>query len=209
MKTLRVNIISTADIDWAAQERAPIDVYKWGGSFQPEAWGQAVYVKTGDEREGLYAHLFCAESKPRAIYHRHNEPVFKDSCLEFFFTMNDCDKPGNGYINIESNADPTTLIGYGGDRYTRTSIVDMGLEPFAVTSRKTDESWELFEFVPLAVLKQVFDVSEVDESTVFKGNFYKCGGDHQVLPYGSWAEIESPTPDFHRPEFFGTFKLVR
>ncbi|MBQ8510199.1 MAG: hypothetical protein IJ493_09870 [Clostridia bacterium] len=209
MKTLNVKILSSADIDWAAQEKALIDIYKWGGSFQPEAWGQVAYVKTGDEKEGVYVHFFCAEANPRAIYHKHNEPVFKDSCMEFFFTMNDPDKSANGYINIESNSDPTTLIAYGHDRYDRTPIMDMGIKPFALTSNKTDSTWELFEFVPLAVLQKVFGITEVNEQTVFKANLYKCGGDHQVLPYGSWAEIDSPTPDFHRPEFFGELKLVK
>ena len=40
-------------------------------------------------------------------------------------------------------------------------------------------------------------------------NFYKCGGDHEIQPYGSWAPIDSPTPDFHRPESFGRVILAR
>lgn len=207
MKTYQVRILPSADIDWSALDTAMIDTYLWSDDYKPEAGAQVAYVKSGDSTEGIYAHLWCVESNPRAIYTKHNEPVFKDSCLEFFFSMNAPDKPKNGYINIESNCNPTTLIAYGFDRYTRTPIVELGIKPFDVRSSLTPERWDLYEFVPLSVLKQVFKLDEVTESTEFRGNFYKCGGEHRIQPYGSWAPISSPTPDFHRPDCFGLLSL--
>ena len=209
MKTYNVKITDTAVIDWESIDKAMIDVYLWSDDYKPEAYAQVVYAATGDEKEGLYAHLVACETNPRAIYHKHNEPVFRDSCLEFFFTMNDAGKPFIGYINIESNSDPTTLIGFGKDRYGRTPIVEMGFEPFSVTGKKTDGRWEIFEFVPADALKKIFGITKIDENTHMAANFYKCGGDHPIQPYGSWAPIDSPTPDFHRPEYFGELKLTK
>lgn len=209
MRTYNVKMLATPEIDWESIPTAPIDTYLWGSDYMPEAGAQVVYVKSGDEREGIYSHLWCKESNPRAIYHKHNDPVFKDSCLEFFFTMNAAGAEKNGYINIESNSDPTTLIGYGHDRYDRVSIVDMGIEPFNVTGTKTETRWDIYEFVPLEVLKKVFNVESVDETTEFAGNFYKCGGDHDPLPYGMWSKVDTITPDFHRPSCFGKFVLER
>ncbi len=34
-------------------------------------------------------------------------------------------------------------------------------------------------------------------------NFYKCGDETAVPHYGAWSPIDTPQPDFHRPEFFG------
>ena len=34
------------------------------------------------------------------------------------------------------------------------------------------------------------------------GNFYKCD-ENANAPFGSWAPIVAPKPDFHRPEYFG------
>jgi hypothetical protein len=208
MKTYDVVMLPDSKIDWYKIGKAMIDTYLWSDNYKPEAGAQVVYVNSGDADEGIYAHLWCVEENPRAIYTKHNEPVYLDSCLEFFFTMNSPGKPANGYINIESNSNPTTLIAYGFDRYTRTSIVDMGIEPFQVTSVKTPQRWDLYEFIPLSVLKQVFKIDKVTTDTIFRGNFYKCGGDHKIQPYGSWAPISSPTPDFHRPEYFGELRLV-
>ena len=117
--------------------------------------------------------------------------------------MNAAGAEKNGYINIESNSNPTTLIGYGRDRYHRVSIVDKGIEPFEVTGTKTDDRWDIYEFVPLSALKEVFGIEDVDETTEFAGNFYKCGGDHDPLPYGMWSKVNTPTPDVHRPQCFG------
>ncbi len=209
MKTYNVKISATPDIDWSAVDVAKIDEYKWNDRYTPNAGAQVVYVKSGDEREGIYAHLFCDEANPRAIYGNHNEPVYLDDCLEFFFTFSNPDGAKNGYINIESNSNPTTLIAYGFDRNARTPIIDMGIEPFTLSSVKSPERWELFEFVPLSVIKQVFGVCEVTEQTYFAGNFYKCGGNHEDDPYGSWSPITAPEPDFHRPECFGRLMLVK
>ncbi len=207
MKQLNVKILPAVPSDWSAFEKAVIENYPWDNGFHPEAWAQVCYVRSGDEKEGLWAHLFCREAEPYAIYHKHMEPVYEDSCMEFFFTMKKADAPENGYINIESNSDPTTLIAYGPNRYERTPIHETWGKPFDVTVRRTDSTWELFEFVPLAALQKYFGIDRVDEDTVFKANFYKCGGNHEIQPYGSWSPITDVKPNFHCPEFFGELKL--
>ncbi len=211
MKSYTVRIIDTPEIDWDKYDTAMIDTYLWNDEdeYRPEAGAQVVYVKSGDEKEGIYAHLWCKESDPRAIYTEHNDPVFKDSCLEFFFTMKKAADEDNGYINIESNSNPTTLIGFGHDRYDRVPIIEKGIEPFDVMGTKTDDRWDLYEFIPLSVLTKVFGVSEVDESVSFFGNFYKCGGDHEPQPYGMWSMVDTRTPDFHQSRCFGELKLER
>ena len=35
-----------------------------------------------------------------------------------------------------------------------------------------------------------------------RGNFYKCGNMLPRRHYLSWAPVRTPSPDFHRPEFF-------
>lgn len=209
MSEYKVKITDTADIDWTSLPEAEIADFPWNSEFRPVSYASLAYAKTGDEREGLYAHLFSFEKDPEARYTRLNEPVYLDSCLEFFFTMHGAGKPENGYINIESNSVPAILTAYGRGRAPRTSLVDMCIAPFEVRSVVADDHWELFEFVPLTVLKKVFGIEEVDESTYFAGNFYKCGSYRHPDTYGSWAHIGTPEPDFHRPECFGRFILTR
>ncbi|MCI8387556.1 MAG: hypothetical protein HFE63_03710 [Clostridiales bacterium] len=205
MKEYIVKILPTSDIDWSQLDTANIDSYVWDKTNALKAGAQLAYVKSGDEHEGLYTHLWCEESNPPAVYKNHNEAVYTDSCLEVFFTMNEKNAPTNGYINIEANSAPATLIAYGTGRGDRTSIVDLGIKPFDVSCKKTDDRWELFEFIPLSVLQQIFHIDEVTADTEMRGNFYKCAetvNEH----YGSWSPINTPEPDFHRPECFG--KLI-
>ncbi|WP_414481477.1 carbohydrate-binding family 9-like protein [Caldicoprobacter sp.] len=40
-----------------------------------------------------------------------------------------------------------------------------------------------------------------------KANFYKCGDKTKYPHWGCWNRIDTPHPDFHRPEFFGDLIL--
>jgi hypothetical protein len=41
-----------------------------------------------------------------------------------------------------------------------------------------------------------------------RGNIYKCGDALPVPHYVSWRPIDTPDPDFHRPEYFGQIVFV-
>ena len=43
--------------------------------------------------------------------------------------------------------------------------------------------------------------------TEMRGNFYKCD-ENAGAPFGSWAPVTAPAPDFHRPECFGRILLT-
>ena len=64
-------------------------------------------------------------------------------------------------------------------------------------------AWELLAVIP-------FDLIGVDPIRLpekIYANFYKCA-DATALPhYLSWSPIDTPAPDFHRPEFFGELYL--
>jgi hypothetical protein len=49
-------------------------------------------------------------------------------------------------------------------------------------------------------------IETVDGKTI-KGNFYKCGDKTSVPHFLSWNPIILPSPDFHRPDFFGEFSF--
>ena len=40
-------------------------------------------------------------------------------------------------------------------------------------------------------------------------NFYKCGDKLQTPHFLSWNRIDLPSPNFHRPDFFGTLEFER
>jgi hypothetical protein len=61
--------------------------------------------------------------------------------------------------------------------------------------------WELSLVIP----KEIFypEITKTFDNVKAKGNFYKCGDCLQTPHFLSWNPIQSETPNFHLPAFFG------
>lgn len=89
-----------------------------------------------------------------------------------------------------------------------------------------DFNWGVYIQIPLAFLAQfwpsMLGVPETSTSSfesskaklqafyagqILKANFYKCGDRCRSPHFLSWCAIQSPQPDFHRPEDFGYLVL--
>ena len=190
-------------IDWNTIPVARIDTYKWLDGYTPEASAQLVYV----EGECFILRMTCAESNPLRRYHEYNEPVYTDSCLEFF-----ADYIGSGaYVNMEMNANGTLLSCIGEGRGNRTPIKDICHGAiFPTVSRIDTKRWEVTATVSLPMLADLYDidVATLTEKLVsgytFRGNFYKCGDETAIPHYGMWNPVGTEKADFHRPDYFGT-----
>lgn len=141
-----------------------------------------------------------------------NDPVYEDSCVEFFVSPDDT----GVYYNLEFNALGTCLMGAGKDRYSREradkeiikkirTVSSVGRNP--VQERTGEFSWTL----TIAIPPEVFfhhAISGLEEKK-FRANFYKCGDKLSMPHYISWNPIATEKPDFHRPEYFGLLKFVK
>ena len=189
-----------ADVDWNAVPAAPVDNFFWLEGHTPATAAKLVYVTD----YGFLLRMTCAEENPKAIYTQYNEPVYTDSCLEFF-----CDWLGDGrYINMEMNANGTLLSCIGPDRHARTPIADLsGGEIFPVQGEVCDGYWTVTASIPTALLCRILGVDPIPfgKGYTFRGNFYKCGDETPIPHYGMWSPVGTEKPDFHRPEYFGDF----
>ena len=192
--------MAPADVDWSAIPAAPIDNYFWLEGYAPAATAQLAYI----EGFGFALRMTCEESSPKAVYRRYNEPVYTDSCLEFF-----CDWLGDGrYVNMEMNANGTLLSCIGPDRHARTPIADLsGGEIFVVKGEIEATSWNVTAYIPTALLCRILGVDSIPfgKGYTFRGNFYKCGDETPIPHYGMWSPVGTEKADFHRPEYFGDF----
>ena len=187
------------EIDFSRAEKAMISNYKWTEGYAPEAYAQLIYV----EGRGFALKMTAMESNPKAEYTaRFNDPVYKDSCLEFFVNFDNGDK----YMNFEMNSNGAFLAAIRTDRKNKTPIHEL-VELPAVKAVKTESSWGLDVFFSNEFIGMLFGKDNFKSGDSFKGNFYKCGDETEIPHFGMWAPIDNPTPDFHRPEFFGTFKI--
>ena len=198
MKKYIVKIINDEkEIDGAP--KANITVYPWKlpGDYKPKTFAQAAIVKD----KGFFVKMTCFEKNPKAVITEFYSTVCFDSCMECFFTM------GNGgkYVNLEMNSAGVSHIGLGEGRHGRVPVTDFIPAFPPISNTKDGEKWTAAALFTFGELESLFGVKkeELVPGYVFRANFYKCGDKTEFEHYGMWSRVDWPTPDFHRPEFFG------
>lgn len=187
------------EIDFSRAEKAMISTYKWTEGYAPEAYAQLVCVLG----KGFALRMTCKEANPKAVYSNYNDPVYKDSCLEFFVSFNNA---SNKYMNFEMNSNGAFLAAVRTERANKTPINMLAPLP-KVTATKCEDGWRVEVFFSNDFIGKTFGKFCFAKGESFKGNFYKCGDETEIPHFGMWSPIESEKPDFHRPEFFGTFTI--
>jgi len=135
-----------------------------------------------------------------------NEKVYEDSCVEFFIL------PGEDgiYYNFEFNCIGTCLMGKGRGRADRTladrciiskirRLPSMGYLPFS--EKKGDFFWTLTLAIPFEIINPMMNKDL--KGRVLKANFYKCGDKLSSPHYITWNPVNTESPDFHQPDYFG------
>lgn len=131
--------------------------------------------------------------------------VWEDSCVELFISP----FPEDGiYYNFECNCIGSLLLCAGKGRHERLPAPEDVLSKvhrFSSLPRETFECKSVGPWkVALMIPKSAFFLHEIKsfDGLSMKANFYKCG---DLLPsphFISYSVINTPEPDFHRPEFF-------
>ncbi|WP_353132359.1 carbohydrate-binding family 9-like protein [Pseudopedobacter sp.] len=147
---------------------------------------------------------FITEDEIRAVYNQTNDPVYKDTCVEFFVSVDN-----ENYYNFEFNCNGVCLAQHGPDKAHRTFLPIRDIEliktnrfiRFVNVGTTNLIHWELTVIIPFKAFSR-------DNIQSLKGksldmNFYKCGDDLMQPHYLSWNRIDTAIPDFHKPDFFG------
>lgn len=144
----------------------------------------------------------------RAVNYENNSSVHQDSCVEFFV----CPDGRLPYYNFEFNCIGTIHAARRTDRHNGTPLSDeellqvkrypsCGTRPFEELEGMF--TWNLLVAIPLSLIGLKYE----GKSLAMKGNFYKCADLTTTPHFLSWAPIDTPQPDFHRPEFFADIIL--
>ncbi len=140
-----------------------------------------------------------------ARYKHINDPVYKDSCVEFFIAFGD----EKGYYNFEFNSVGTALCGYGEGKNNRQDLpvaIIATIDTLSTMEQQDNEAglcnWELTLFFPISVFVH-HSINDLTEQKC-RVNFYKCGDELPEPHFLSWAPVKHPYPEFHLPEFFGS-----
>ncbi len=190
----------TRDLDGI--EEARISYNPWNTPYEPDTRFRGAYI----EGEGFLFQLVCYEKNPRITleFHEGYGPCL-DSCMELFFNF--APERSNEYLNFEMNAGESYLYGIGAGRDDRRDI-QTSVMP---TSRSVvfEDRWESTLFIPLETIEELYGKIDFCDGYRFIGNAYKCGDLTEIEHYLSWNPVLTETPDFHRPEYFGTFTIAK
>lgn len=157
----------------------------------------------------LFMKFYVSENNVQAVYRNINDPVYKDSCVEFFIAFNG----EEGYYNFEFNFLGTCRAGYGLQRNNRKFLPESVISKIKTlnllnpaSNDQTDIHWQLTLVLPI----EIFSEHKLIQFDKLKGkaNFFKCGDDLPKPHYLSWSNITADSPNFHLPKFFGDVKFV-
>lgn len=200
------NIQEAVNYFFTHEETHKIDHVNWPNvPYKPD-----VRFKIAHSGTEIYLQYIVKERYIRAKYKNDNDPVWTDSCVEFFFSPVD----DGSYYNIEFNCIGTGLIGFGHGKQNReragieiTSKVerDSSLGNDAIPSKEGNFSWTLTLIIPVGAFFG-HDLTNLSGLKA-RGNFYKCGDELKKAQYVSWQPIVFERPNFHLPEFFGELQF--
>lgn len=186
------------DVDWVQVPHAYISHYLWEtNGYQPPAFGQLAWSS-----KALLVHLWCGEQHPLVTYHQWNQPIYEDSCLEFFVNLTPCN--GSSFFNFEMNAEGVLLAEFGNAGQPRTSLLEKEWKGRMAISAFVNSlgGWEITYELPWELLRRYQPDFSPQPEWVITGNFFKCGNSTAFPHYGAWNPIDLPDINFHRPEFF-------
>lgn len=180
--------------------RISIDNLNWPADYP---YHPLTVASVGHDGEAVYVDFFVRCNYLRAVNSTNNSPVHQDSCVEFFIAP----EGRTPYYNFEFNCIGTIDAARRTGRHDADRLTDEQLDTVrryaSCGSRPFNEleglfTWNLCAAIPLKLIGKEWKGEPVE----LMGNFYKCADLTACPHYLSWAPIDTPQPDFHRPEFF-------
>ncbi|OGR15547.1 MAG: diguanylate cyclase [Desulfobacula sp. GWF2_41_7] len=172
-------------------------------------------VKLIFDDEFLFVMFRVNDRYVRATAEDHQDNVFEDSCVEFFFTpRTDVSK---GYFNLEMNCGGTMLFHFQTERGKNRVVIPReecekitcvhSLPRLVDPKIQEPVIWTVAYRLPIALLKEYTKMIPPAAGVQWRANFYKCGDKTSHPHWLTWSPVIAPKPDFHRPEFFGILEF--
>lgn len=194
---------------WQTAEEALIDHFHAASNrHRPAAAAKLIY-----DAANLHLRFRVGDRYVVAKHTQFQDPVCRDSCVEFFVQP----RPDGGYFNFEINCLGTLLCYYIGD-HARTANGFAKFTPLTCEHgrririvhslpspvlREIEEPtiWHIGCTIPLAVLEAYAGPLGRFAGQTWRCNFFKCADDCSHPHWASWAPIGAEL-DFHQPQYF-------
>ena len=197
---------------WKAAESLKITNYLGEmPGFRPVAEAKVLY-----DDLNLYVIFRVQDRFVRSITTTINGPVWKDSCVEFFFSPNS--SLPLQYFNTETNCGGTPLMSFRENPEAdlvrlpdeEIQMIEMAHSlPAVVDPELTDPTtWTLEYRMPLAVISKYSQVTKPGPGVKWKANFFKIAEINSNPHYITWSEVKNKEVNFHQPQFFGHLEFL-
>ena len=192
---------------WSAADELEVSHYVWPDSgHRPRTRARLL------RDDGWLAVLFVVDDRyVRAVAQGFNDSVCHDSCVEFFVAPA-ADPAQDAYFNFEVNCGGTMLLYRCGTTTVEVPEEDGATIAMAHTQPRIVDpevvgptTWAVEYHVPWSLFEKHFGPVTPGAGSVWRANFYKCGDRTSHPHWGSWAPVDSPRPNFHRP---GSFRPI-
>lgn len=203
----------TIDADWnkaAWKGVTPVTLEYYMGdepAHQPRVQAKAAY-----DDQALYVIWKVEDNYVLAKHTQHLQNVYRDSCVELFFTPGG-DPVERGYFNLETNCAGVKLYGA---HFVESKDKKFTAEDFAsvVTASSLKgpidpeivepTTWTLEYKIPFSLLEKFAKFERPKPGVTWRGNFFKCADGTSHPHWLTWSPVTEAKPAFHRPKYFGT-----
>jgi len=197
-----IDIESAAEILEESGYRDTIEILNWPNEY---SYKPITYFNIGRSNDSIFIKYSVHGSMLRAIYSNDQEPVYEDSCVEFFCMPIGAEKYTNFEFNCIGTCSASSRKGRNENIVPFSPEEMLTIKRFPSIGRRAFNEmegmfeWELTVKIPFKLMG--IDPKHLPEKIV--GNFYKCADGTDSMHFVSWSPIPTAKPDFHRPEFFG------
>lgn len=168
-----------------------------------------VQVKAAYDQQAVYLIFKVEDRYVKSIREQYQDPVYKDSAVEFFFCP--ADDTSKGYFNLEVNCGGTALFRHqsmqGKIPIPHSVFKDVEIAhslPRTVDPEIQDPvTWTLEMRLPVQILEEYYDITRPESGARWRANFYKIADESSYPHYLTWSKVNHPKPNFHLPQYFG------
>jgi hypothetical protein len=197
------------DAAWSEAQPLTIDQFRPEGSaHQPQTSLQLLH-----DDQSVHGLFRVRDQFVRCRHEAYGDPVYKDSCVEFFIQP----KAGGGYFNFEFNCGGAFLCSYITDEARtpagfKAAVKLTAAEVSAVRVRTSlprivepeiaaPVDWWLAFSIPARVAEQFIGPLGPLSGQMWRGNAYKCGDETSHPHWAAWSAVDQL--NFHLPHCFG------
>ncbi|MBQ8502771.1 MAG: carbohydrate-binding family 9-like protein [Clostridia bacterium] len=200
MKTYNTYSFSDS-IDWSIVPEEKLEFSNWNSATSYNTYFKMCFLR----KSGIYVKMRTDERKLRAVCQKRDDPVWQDSCMEFFI----CAVEGREeYINFEMNSVGAYLTEFGKGKSDRVFLRCLTEAEPEITTSVNPDGWSLELFIPCELINEAYKTDFDAGECILKGNFYKCGDETEKVHYDSYTEMTTLPPGFHNPECFAVIKII-